>query len=37
MTTATTALEMLRGAMARGDGDRDMAAVVQQFRETAAR
>jgi 3-hydroxyisobutyrate dehydrogenase len=33
MTTATTALEMLRSAMAHGDGDRDMAAVVQQFRE----
>ena len=37
MTTATTALEMLRGAMAHGDGDRDMAAVVQQFREAAVR
>src|SRR4051794_23712320 len=38
MTTATTALDMLRSAMAHGDGDRDMAAVVQQFREaTVAR
>jgi len=36
MATATTALEILRGAMAHGDGDRDMAAVVQQFRETTA-
>jgi 3-hydroxyisobutyrate dehydrogenase len=36
MATATTALEILRGAMAHGDGDRDMAAVVQQFREAAA-
>lgn len=32
MATAATALEVLRGAMAHGDGDRDMAAVVQQFR-----
>ena len=38
MKTAATALEVLRGAMVHGDGDRDMAAVVQQFREaTAAR
>jgi len=38
MKTAATALDVLRGAMAHGDGDRDMAAVVQQFREaTAAR
>ena len=38
MKTAATALEVLRGAMAHGDGDRDMAAVVQQFREaTVAR
>ena len=38
MKTAATALEVLRGAMAQGYGDRDMAAVVQQFREaTAAR
>jgi len=36
MKTAATALEVLRGAMAHGDGDRDMAAVVQQFREAAA-
>ena len=36
MTTATTAPDMLRGAMANGDGDRDMAAVVQQFRESTA-
>jgi 3-hydroxyisobutyrate dehydrogenase len=33
MSTASTALAVLRGAMAHGDGDRDMAAVVQQFRE----
>jgi 3-hydroxyisobutyrate dehydrogenase len=32
MTTAATALDMLRGAMERGDGDLDMAAVVEQFR-----
>jgi 3-hydroxyisobutyrate dehydrogenase len=34
MSTASTALDVLRGAMAHGDGDRDMAAVVQQFRDT---
>ena len=34
MATASTALDVLRGAMAHGDGDRDMAAVVQQFRDT---
>jgi 3-hydroxyisobutyrate dehydrogenase len=32
MRTAATALELLESAMARGDGDRDMAAVVEQFR-----
>ncbi|HEX7980607.1 MAG TPA: NAD(P)-dependent oxidoreductase [Gemmatimonadaceae bacterium] len=38
MKTAATALNVLRGAMAQGHGDSDMAAVVQQFREaTAAR
>jgi len=34
MATASTALDVLRAAMAHGDGDRDMAAVVQQFRDT---
>ena len=33
MATAQTALDMLRDAMDRGDGDKDMAAVVEQFRE----
>lgn len=38
MTTASAALDVFRAAMARGDGDRDMAAVVEQFRvEGAAR
>jgi 3-hydroxyisobutyrate dehydrogenase len=32
MRTAATALGLLESAMARGDGDRDMAAVVEQFR-----
>ncbi|MEO8562436.1 MAG: NAD(P)-dependent oxidoreductase [bacterium] len=32
MRTAETALGLLEGAMAHGDGDRDMAAVVEQFR-----
>ena len=32
MRTAETALGLLDSAMARGDGDRDMAAVVEQFR-----
>jgi len=36
MSTASTALDLLRSAMAHGDGDRDMAAVVEQFRETVA-
>jgi 3-hydroxyisobutyrate dehydrogenase len=34
MATASTTLDLLRGAMAHGDGDRDMAAVVQQYRDT---
>jgi hypothetical protein len=32
MRTAATALGLLESAMAHGDGDRDMAAVVEQFR-----
>jgi 3-hydroxyisobutyrate dehydrogenase len=32
MTTAATALDMLRSAMEHGDADRDMAAIVEQFR-----
>jgi 3-hydroxyisobutyrate dehydrogenase-like beta-hydroxyacid dehydrogenase len=32
MATAETALDMLRTAMDRGDGDKDMAAIVEQFR-----
>jgi 3-hydroxyisobutyrate dehydrogenase-like beta-hydroxyacid dehydrogenase len=36
MATAATALAILRGAIAHGDGDKDMSAVVQQFRATAA-
>ena len=32
MTTAATSLDMLRESMTRGDGDKDMAAVVEQFR-----
>jgi 3-hydroxyisobutyrate dehydrogenase len=32
MRTAATALALLESAMAHGDGDRDMAAVVEQFR-----
>lgn len=35
MRTAATALGLLDSAMARGDGDRDMAAVVEQFRAVA--
>jgi len=35
MQTAATALGLLESAMARGDGDRDMAAVVEQFRAAA--
>jgi 3-hydroxyisobutyrate dehydrogenase len=34
MITAAAALEMLRAAIDRGDGDKDMAAIVQQFRAT---
>ena len=32
MITAVTSLEMLRASIDRGDGDKDMAAVVEQFR-----
>lgn len=32
MTTAAAALEVFQHAIARGDGDRDMSAVVEQFR-----
>jgi 3-hydroxyisobutyrate dehydrogenase len=35
MRTAATALGLLDSAMAHGDGDRDMAAVVEQFRTVA--
>lgn len=35
MRTASTALGLLESAMAHGDGDRDMAAVVEQFRAAA--
>jgi 3-hydroxyisobutyrate dehydrogenase len=35
MAMAATALAILSGAIAHGDGDRDMSAVVQQFRATA--
>jgi 3-hydroxyisobutyrate dehydrogenase len=35
MRTAATALSLLESAIAHGDGDRDMAAVVEQFREAA--
>jgi 3-hydroxyisobutyrate dehydrogenase len=38
MAMASGALELLRNSIARGDGDKDMAAVVEQFRTaTAAR
>lgn len=38
MTTASSALALLQHSIARGDGDKDMAAVVEQFRTaTAAR
>ena len=33
MTTGAAALEVLERAIGHGDGDRDMAAVVEQFRE----
>jgi 3-hydroxyisobutyrate dehydrogenase len=36
MTMAAAALDVLRGGIAHGDGDRDMAAVVEQFRRGAA-
>jgi 3-hydroxyisobutyrate dehydrogenase len=35
MRTAETALGLLESAIAHGDGDRDMAAVVEQFRSAA--
>ncbi|HEU4719899.1 MAG TPA: NAD-binding protein [Gemmatimonadaceae bacterium] len=35
MATAGTALEILRRSIERGDGDKDMAAVVEQFRPAA--
>jgi hypothetical protein len=38
MSMASTARDLLQASIARGDGDKDMAAVVEQFREgTAAR
>ena len=38
MTMASTARDLLQASIARGDGNKDMAAVVEQFREgTAAR
>jgi 3-hydroxyisobutyrate dehydrogenase len=36
MTMASSALELLRNSIARGDGDKDMAAVVEQFRTATA-
>jgi 3-hydroxyisobutyrate dehydrogenase-like beta-hydroxyacid dehydrogenase len=36
MSTAATALALLQTAMQRGDGDKDMAAVVEQFRAAHA-
>jgi 3-hydroxyisobutyrate dehydrogenase len=36
MATANAALEILRASIARGDGDKDMAAVVEQFRPESA-
>jgi 3-hydroxyisobutyrate dehydrogenase len=35
MATANTALDILRRSIERGDGDKDMAAVVEQFRPAA--
>ena len=37
MATAATALGILQNSIARGDGDKDMAAVVEQFRSVAVR
>ena len=37
MATAATALGILQSSIARGDGDKDMAAVVEQFRAMAVR
>jgi 3-hydroxyisobutyrate dehydrogenase len=37
MTTAAAALSLLHNAMARGDGDKDMSALVEQFRAAPAR
>jgi 3-hydroxyisobutyrate dehydrogenase len=36
MTMASAALELLNHSIARGDGDKDMAAVVEQFRTATA-
>ncbi len=36
MSTARAALGILRGSIERGDGEKDMAAVVEQFRSTVA-
>ena len=36
MATAKTALGILRASIERGDGEKDMAAVVEQFRSAAA-
>lgn len=36
MSMASAALELLKASIARGDGDKDMAAVVEQFREGTA-
>ena len=35
MATASTALEILKRSIERGDGEKDMAAVVEQFRSAA--
>jgi 3-hydroxyisobutyrate dehydrogenase len=37
MATAATALGILQSSIARGDGDKDMAAVVEQFRAVSVR
>ena len=36
MSMASAALGLLQSSIARGDGDKDMAAVVEQFRAAAA-
>ena len=36
MSMASTARDLLQASIARGDGDKDMAAVVEQFREGTA-